>query len=155
MSRDWESGIVELPPRLEDMQAVLRTALGRVTSVLDLGLLSANAGLTVTGTAGALVLPGSYAALDAADAVLDQVRLVAHASTSAGTATLQLYDVTAGAVLCDVSLSGAAATQQGSWTRVAPWAIDHVVVLRVVGDGVATQTLYSVHAQFRTVRFQP
>lgn len=155
MGRPIQSPVVTVPSSVDGMQTTVQRALGRVTSLLDLGLLSVNAGLVVTGSLVGLVLPASYVVLDSADAALDQVRLVAHASVSAGTHTVQLYDVTAAAVLCQLPISGAAATQIGAWTRMVPWATDHVVVLRVVGDGVATQTLYSAHAQFRTVQFQP
>lgn len=150
--------VVEFPiwpddPQVASLLDILRSALGRVTSLVDLTLLTVPAGHGVA--AGATVsVAGTRRVINTADAAIDQARLIVHGVTAAGAAiTIEVYDVTAAAVLCTTTVTVALGTNVGAWTALAPFNSDHTIELRVVGNGVNAQTLYSAELQLRTTRF--
>lgn len=152
--------VVELTQRFDEKEEklrqvadVVRTTAGKLTPILDVTMLHSNAGLVVA--AGATVtVEGTHTSLDFLDAHIDTVRLIVRGKTAAaGPITLQLYDVTNATVLATVTITTVNGTNVGSWTAVGDKAGERELALRVVGDTVNAQTLYSVHAQYYTQRF--
>jgi hypothetical protein len=141
--------------RVRQLADVMKASTGKVTPILDVTMLHSVAGLVVA--AGATVtVEGTHDSLDFLDANIDSARIIVRGKTAAaGPITLQLYDVTNNVVLATVTVTTATATQVGAWTSVARVAGERVIALRVVGDSANAQTLYSVHAQFYTQRFNP
>lgn len=135
--------------KLQEALEILRAATGHIHPLLDLALFWSPAGTTITAAAGAGTTLNGAAVVDTAEISATQVRLII---TGTGTGTAQLYDTTNSTVLSSVALNGTTAT--ASWASLTQVANDRTLRLRVVGDGVATQTIYSAHAQFRTTRFQ-
>jgi hypothetical protein len=132
---------------------VVKATSGKLTPILDVGMLHSNAGLVVA--AGATVtVEGTHTSVDFLDAHIDTVRLIVRGKTAAaGPITLQLYDVTNSVALATVTVTTVNGTNVGAWTAVGDKAGEREIALRVVGDGANAQTLYSVHAQFYTQRF--
>lgn len=135
--------------KLKEALEILRAAEGHVHPLLDLTLFWSPAGTTITAAAGAGTTLNGAAVVDTAEISATQVRLIV---TGTGTGTAQLYDSTNSAVLSSVALNGTTAT--ATWASLTQVANDRTLRLRIVGDGAASQTLYSAHAQFRTTRFQ-
>jgi hypothetical protein len=134
---------------------MLRKALGKVTSLLDLTLLFSNVGVNVPLSATFTDIEGTHHSVNTADAGLDYARLIVKGNTAAGGAaiTIQLYDATAAIVLCTVTVNVTNQLNTGAWTRIKPWNADHTIQLRVIGDNAKAQTLYNAHAQFNTLSF--
>lgn len=132
---------------------MVTASVGRVTDALDVAQLLVPAGHVVA--AGATVsVPGTTFSLNLADSFIDQASLVIDGKTAAGgPIPCQLYDVTASQVIATVALTAVQGVRVGTWTNVQPVNAEHTFQLRVVGDSVNAQTLYSVHARFRTSRF--
>lgn len=148
--------VLDFPIPLDTQDAALREALeilraaeGHLHPLLDLLVFFSPAGTTITAAGGAGTTLNGTSVVDAAEISLTQVRLVV---TGTGTGTAQLYDTTNSTVLASVALNGTTAT--AAWASLAQVAGDRTLVVRIVGDGVASQTIYSAHAQFRTTRFQ-
>lgn len=146
---DFPIPLGSLDRALREALEILRAAEGHLHPLLDLTLFWSPAGTTIT----AAVSPGTTlngaAVVDTAEVSLTQVRLIV---TGTGTGTAQLYDSTNSSVLSSVALNGTTAT--ASWASLTQVANDRTLRLRIVGDGAASQTIYSAHAQFRTTRFQ-
>jgi len=138
-----------------DAVASLKAALGHVTPLVDLCIVTANGRtLVAAGGAGTTVNDGT-AVVDLSEASIDEARLIAHGNGGGGTATLQAYDSTGSRVLCAATLPSASGLAIGAWTQVPPASGDRTIQLKVIGDAVKTQTLNSVRLQLRTVKFQP
>jgi hypothetical protein len=147
----------------------LRASIGRVIALVDIPLfywqVPSNVLLDETdgadgynltaATVSGTVIPGATTAVDTADAWLDQVRVVVYGKANTVNATVQVYDNTNSVVLCTLTLTTTLGLQTGEWSVITPKAGDRELRLRVIGDGVNTQTLYSAHVQFRTLRFTP
>lgn len=147
--------VVNAGGELAQIADILRAALGRLTSLVAMPLLLDVGGVAFVALGGAgSTVSGVRGAADLADATVDQVRVVVYGQTSAGAATVQIYDVTNSRVLCSVGITNALAINVGAWTRVSPIAGDAELSVRVIGDGAATQTLHNVTLQGRTSRFQ-
>jgi hypothetical protein len=135
---------------------VLHALFGKVVSFADVLLLYSATGVTVTNAAGGAgtALTHTRLFLHFADAGADQVRLVARAENStAGSVTLQLYDVTNARALCTVTVTGVAqTTYAGAYAPTQPTGNEHELELRVVGDGAMDPILYRVSAQLRTTQ---
>lgn len=142
---------------LAEAQRTMESALGRVVPLIDVTLLSVNAGLGVVGAAGAgSLLPAGYTILDLEDAFCDQARLVVYGTNSTSTLrTVLVRDATNAVDLVSVEIDDSAVVRKSDWAAVTPFSGDRVLELRVVGDGAETQTIYSVHLQLRTIQFQP
>ena len=139
--------------RLRQLADVLTATSGKVTPILDSTLLFSNAGLVVAAGA-TVIVEGTYTSLDFLDARIDTVRLIVRGKTAAaGPITLQLWDVTNSVILATVTVTTTLATNVGTWTSVKAVAGERQLAIRVVGESVNAQTLYSVHAQFYTQRF--
>lgn len=139
---------------MESLIPTLRAILGRLTSLVELALLSVPAGYAVA--AGATTsLPGTKRLLNTADANLNQARLLVEGMTAAGTVTAQLYDLTASAVLASVTLTNVNQLHDSGWVVVGLFNSDHQIEARIVGDSVNAQTIYGVSAHFRTTSVTP
>ena len=139
--------------KVRQLADVLKATSGKLTPIVDVALLHSNAGLVIA--AGATVtVEGTYTSLDFLDANIDSARLIVRGKTAAGgPIAIQLYDVTNSVVLATTTVAAANATNVGSWTSVAAKSGERQLAIRVVGDSVNAQTLYSIHAQFYTQRF--
>jgi hypothetical protein len=135
--------------KLQEALEILRAATGHIHPLLDLTIHWSPAGTTITGLAGSGSTLNGSAVADLAEISATQARIVVQGT---GTGTAQLWDQTNAVALASVPLNGSTAI--GAWTPLVPKANDRVLVCRIIGDGVASQTLYSAHAQFRTTRFQ-
>lgn len=140
-------GVLDEP--LREALEILRAAEGHLHPLLDLTLFWSPTGYAITAASGAGTQLNGCAVADTAEISATQVRLIV---TGSGTGTAQLYDVTNSVALASVALNGTTAI--ASWTSFTQLAGDRVLVLRIIGDGAAGQTIYSAHAQFRTTRFQ-
>lgn len=143
------------PGPLRNVMDTLSAVIGKTSSLADVPMLSEAAGFV---TAAAAASPGTSvpvtrATVDLADAGTDQARLVVYGKNSgAGAVTIALYDVTNAVILATVDVTGTvAASYAGAWTTVTPSGIDHEIEVRVIGSG-ETPTLYTVHAQLRTLQ---
>ena len=132
----------------------LKAATGHVAPLIDIALLKAHAGFIAAAGAGTVVNASTNVhSLD--EVSVDEARVVVHGDGGGATATLDVRDATDSTTLCSVTIPAAAGVAIGPWTRVSPRSGDRTIQVRVVGDGVHTQTLNSVHLHLRTVRFQP
>ena len=134
---------------LQEALEILRASTCQVHPLLDLLLCAQSSGQTITAATGAGTTVNGAAVLDTSETSLTQVRLIV---TGTGTGTAQLYDLTNSLALTTVALNGATAI--GTWVAFTQKALDRTLSLRIIGDGVASQTIYSAHAQFRTTAFQ-
>lgn len=135
---------------------VLRAAEGHIHPLLDLSLLRETTGYGLTAAAAAgTAIPGTRAVADLAEISITDVRVIAHGIANTATATIQVYDVTNSLVLATLTLATALGTVTGAWTRLVPKVGDRTLELRVIGNAVNTQTLFSAHFQARTTSFQP
>lgn len=134
---------------LQEALEILRASAAQIHPLLDLTLCAQSSGQTITAATGAGTTVNGAAVLDTSETSLTQVRLIV---TGTGTGTAQLYDLTNAAALTTVALNGTTAI--GSWVPFIQKAGDRTLSLRIIGDGVASQTIYSAHAQFRTTSFQ-
>lgn len=90
--------------------------------------------------------------IDFEDCLVDDVRVVLYGSHNTGFASqVTIYDLTDGKELCRAAIPAVLSFVFGDWVRISPSAGDHELELRVIGDGVDVQTLYSVHLQCRTL----
>jgi hypothetical protein len=137
---------------------ILRAALGRVVSLGDVCLLADNAGVANVGVAlPGTTLPNTRTVIDFADAGVDQVRVVAYGMQghAANVAYVNVWDETNAVELARVQLPQTAAGRAvGDWTKIPLESGDRNLAVRTIGNGADTQTLYNVHLQFRTTRFQ-
>lgn len=140
-------------PATHALIEVLRRALGKISGLVDICLFSSPAG-TVVPAGGTSTVVGASANLNTADVALNEVRLVVDAFTSVGTLTLDLYDDGAATSRCTVTVTTAPGSFLGEWAKIPLQNSDAKFVLRVLGNGAASLTLYSAHAQFRTSAFQ-
>jgi hypothetical protein len=137
---------------------ILRAAFGRTVSLGNLCLLADNAGVANVGA----VSPGTAVATtrtvaDFADAGVDQVRVVGYGMQGhlTNAAYVTVYDTTNTVEIARASLAqNVAGRFTGSWTKLAPESGDRNLEVRTIGNGANTQTLYNVHLQYRTTRFQ-
>lgn len=129
---------------------VLRRALGKVAGIVDVCVFFDAAGHTVP-AGGTTTVTGATANLNTADANLNEMRVVVDGSVSAGTLTV---DVSDGTTRCSVALDTTLASRVGEWAKIPVANADTQFLLRVIGDGAASLTLYSAHVQFRTSAFQ-
>ena len=145
----------ERPPdsALRRILGLLESVFSREIALLVVPFLANAGGLTVTNAA---VAPGSALGtrtlIDLADAGVDQVRVVLRGNNStAGSVTVQIYDVTSSMVLCSVVVTGTTVTTYASsWTRYVPVGGDLELEARIVGDGAMDPVLFSVVLQGRT-----
>lgn len=141
---------------LRRIMDVLHALFGKVTAVVDVALLLEMAGYTVTNAAAApgTALTPTRTVIDFGDAGIDSVRLIVRAENStAGSVTVAVYDVTASATLCSLTVTGTTpTTYTGSWTALTPSGSDSEIEVRVTGNGAMDPILYTVHLQGRTVR---
>ncbi len=135
---------------------VLHALFGKVVSLGTVALLLEIGGHTVTNAvAGAgTALTKTRTTVYFEDAGVDSVRLLVRAENSAsGSVTVQLYDVTASAVIATATVTNASEqTADSGWTVYAPGSGDVEIELRVVGDGVFDPILYGAHMHMRTVQ---
>lgn len=141
---------------LQRVLDVLHALFGKVVSLSDVALLLDTAGVTVTNAASGsgTALTATRAAIDFADAGVDNVRLVVRGQNSAaGDVTVQAYNVSASAVIASATITGTSEqSAESDWVRLAPAGGDEEVEIRVVGDGAADPVLYSAHLQLRTLQ---
>jgi hypothetical protein len=145
--------VVSLDRRTPDELAdVVERALGRVSALVSIPLLSVPAGHNVP-AGGTVTIESTHRVINSADAQLNQCRLNVRGSTAAaGPITCQLYDLTSAVVLATVQITTVLGTRFGTWVTLSSlWNADHEVVLRVVGDTANAQTIYMAEAQFRTL----
>jgi hypothetical protein len=130
--------------------------VGKTVSFVDVALLLDVAGVNVVDAAGGAgtALTTTRTKIDFGDAGIDSVRVVVRGKNSAaGSITVQVYDVTNGAVLASVVVTGVAdQTATGAWTRLVPVGEDAEIEMRVVGNAADDPTLYAVHFQGRTTQ---
>lgn len=152
MASNGRSGaIVEFPVVVRDpeLQAVLDTlqaALGRLSPLVHITLLTDQAGYAVPVAAPTQLIGSVH--LNTADAGLTQVRMGV-GTDGPSDMTIDLFDATAGAVLLTMT---ATPTQNNlsPWTALTPWNDDHQLYARVHTDGTTAWTLHRVFLQFRT-----
>lgn len=134
---------------LQEALEILRIAEGHIHPLLDLTLCAQSSGQTITAAAAPGTTMNGAAVVDTSDISATQVRLIV---TGTGTGTAEVYDATNATVLASVALNGTTAV--GAWTSLVQKSNDRTLALRIVGNGVNSQTIYSAHAQLRTTRFQ-
>lgn len=132
----------------------LRATLGRLTALFSLTLLAETSSGTAIAAAASTDLPTTSTTVDLDDAGVDQVRVHAYAGTTGGAGIAVLvFDSTNGRELCRVAITAGANLYTGDWTPVPPVGGDAVLKVRVLGNGVNTQTLYNVRLEGRTTKF--
>jgi hypothetical protein len=143
-------------------QRVLDTlgrTIGKLTSLVDVCLLSAPAGHVVTDAASGAgtALTVTRTQLDFADAAIDSVRLVVRGQNSAaGSVVIQVYNVTQSMVMATATITGTSEQIADSgWWVFRPVGGDEVIEVHVQGDDAADPMLFNVHMQGRTVSAQP
>jgi len=157
--------VVEFPvpvgPGMSALQPVidvLREALGRVTSLVDVLLQLDAAGLALTAASGAgTLVAGSGVSLDFEDGKLDSFRVAVYGSSTASSCDVVVQDVTdsPSVELCRVTLPTVAGRVVGVWTQLAkrPQGARSIEA-RVIGTGAANQVLTNVHLHARTTHFR-
>lgn len=153
-----DTPVVEFDQRPEDgalrrVLDTLRAVLGKIESLVDVAMYLNPAGF-VTGAA--VAWPGTFLLMqtevDTADAGVNQARLIVHYTGGGGAAYLILFEADAAEEIAAVSVASAVEDQgAGDWRSFVPSGKDQRYQVRLVGAG-ETPTLYSVHAQFRTVK---
>ena len=143
-------------PALRAILEELRESVGLASSLVNVALVSEEAGIAKVGAVAGTAIEASRAQVDFEDARIDEVRVVVNGKTTVAGHTVRVVDVTGGGstVLCSATLptttQGYAA---GAWTL-----IDRIgtgtrqVVLQAVGNAAATQTVYHAALQGRTRR---
>jgi len=143
-------------PALRAILEELRESVGLASSLVDVCLVATEAGVGKVGAASGTVLDCSRCQVDFEDARIDQVRLVVWGNTTVATHTARVVDVTGGGstVLCTVTLpTTTSAYAAGSWTLIDRiGAGTRSLVLQVVGNAAATQTIFHAALQGRTLR---
>lgn len=157
------SPVVEFPERPEPGPVrraldILQAVLGRMTAFADVLLLYSQTGITVTNAASGAgtAVEGSRVLLSFADAGADQIRVVARGNNStAGSVTVQCYDVTNNRALCAVTVTGTSlVTVAGDYAPTRATGGEHEVELRVIGDGAMDPVLRRVSIQLRTLQMR-
>lgn len=151
--------VIEMPaavstPELRAIFEELRGAVGLASSLVSVALVRAEAGTAKTGATTGTVLVQSQTAVDFEDARVDQVRVVGWGASTASGHTVRVVDVATSGVLCtaDLPLTTAAAID-GAWTML-PTGLGGSRRIRaeVVGNAAATQTVFALSLQGRTMR---
>lgn len=128
---------------------LIRGAIGRVSQPWDLCLVAEPNGYTLTAAGGAgTAIPGATVKINFADMAADEVDLQV---SGTGTGTVALLD--GATTLASVALTGSLATS--GWTRLAPASGDRTLTVKVIGNGVDSQTITGVHVRLRTNTYQP
>lgn len=151
--------VIDFPMTLDPKQVqlaqlveMLRRYMGKVVSLMVTNLLQSHGGLAlVAAAAPGTVLAETLTTLDLADAGIDQVRLVGRGSSTVASQTVVLNDVTGSTTLATVTLPTVDGRFIGPWTSIPLAAGDRAVQAAVIGNGVGTQTLYRLDAQWRTL----
>lgn len=142
-------------PALEAIMDELRESVGLASSLVVATLVCAESGVAKTGATTGTNLDASRASVNFEDARIDEIRLVVWGRSTTTGHSARVVDVTGGGsvVLCTVTLPSTNGYAAGAWTL-----IDQIgggtrsVVLQVVGNASATQTLYHAALQMRTRR---
>ena len=133
----------------------LKGAVGLASSFVDVCLVSAESGIAKTGAVAGTVVTASRTAVNFEDARIDQVRLVVYGNSTTTGHSARIKDVTGGGttILCTVTLASSAGYAEGEWTLIDSIGTgSRQLVLEVVGNASATQTLYHASLQGRTLR---
>jgi hypothetical protein len=135
---------------------LLREAIGRASSLVDVLMLLDQAGVVLTAAGGAGdELAGTGTTLDFEDAKVDTFRVVAYGGADAEGSVLVLRDVDDDRELCRVDIPDSVGRMTGEWIFL-PVALsgERSIEARVIGDGAIEQTLHNVHLQARTTHFR-
>lgn len=137
---------------LGDLIQTLRGVLGRIASLVAWTMLEESVGFNVA-AAVSTDIAFTAESFELADAGVDQMRVQCYGKTAAGAGIAVLvYDLTNARELCRVALTAALQLNVGAWTKVPAKGSDATLIVRVLGDNVNAQTLYSVRVQARTTR---
>lgn len=138
-------------PQFAELVEILRRFFGKVVSLGESTLLSSHAGVALTAASSpGTALIESKTSIDLADAGIDQARLVGYGSSTVASQVLRLNDTTGSRTICSVTMPTSAGRFIGDWTSIPLSPGDRAIEVAVVGNGVATQTLYRVAVQWRT-----
>ena len=142
-------------PKDPDLANVLRRCLGKLTSLLSVGLFAEHT-LTAVGTAGSTVfLPSGYHAANLVDAGIDEVRLVGYGISNDGTTVLSYGTADSVTTYCTVaSLPSSVGPFTGPWTRIFPKNLDEALGLRITLPAAKTCSLHTVALQARSLNFR-
>lgn len=151
--------VVELPaavlsPELRAAFEELRATVGLASSLVVVPLVREEIGVAKMGATTGTAFTQGQVGVDFEDARVDQVRLTGWGATSVANFTVRVVDVSTSAVLCTATLpTTTAAAFDGSWTML-PTGLGGSRRIRAeaVGNGVATQTVYALDLQGRTLR---
>lgn len=130
----------------------LRQTVGLVSSLVVVTLVAEQSGLSVAGASGAgTTLDATRCNLDLEDARIDQVRLTGYGSGTAADHKVQLWH--GSTMLCETVIPQTSDAQFSTpWTLVELPAGDLAFHARIVGNGIATQTLHRLDLHARTLR---
>lgn len=155
--RDRRVAVVEYPlpigaldPAVSDALQRLQGTVGLVTSLLVIPLVVSAAGVGLTASGSGTVVDGSQTTWNLEDARVQQVRVVGYGGSSGTGDTVRLFQ--GSTELAQGALAGSTGRFTGSWMTVDLSAGDLAFEVKVVGNGVRTQTLYRVELHARTVR---